>query len=108
MSRRRFVRASLIAAVLVAGLVSQATAGGPVPVRAGLFENYYVNPSATGSMGAKLYPCPRPVPAWVGHTYYTYEGLYPHEFMYPHMRSYYKGYGPLGVIPVNATHILYW
>jgi hypothetical protein len=106
MSKCRFVCASLVAALMLVGLAAEATAGGPV--RAGLFENYYVNPSIVGSMGAKMYPSPRPVPAWVGHTYYTYEGLYPHEHMYPHMRHYYKGKGPLGIVPMNVSHVLYW
>ena len=107
MSLNRFVRASLIVAALFASLkVGEVEAAGPV--RAGLFQNYYVNPSVNGGVGAKMYPSPRPVPAWVGGTYYTYEGLYPHEHMYPHMRHYYRGKGPMGIIPVNKTNILYW
>jgi hypothetical protein len=98
MSWRRFVCASFTAAMLLAGLVAEATAAGPY--QAGLFENYYVSPSITGSMGAKMYPSPRPVPAWVGHTYYTYEGLYPHEHMYPHMKHYYRG--------GTVAHVLHW
>lgn len=106
MSLNRLVCASLVVVALLASLkVGDAQAGGPV--RAGLFQNYYVNPSPYG-VGAKMYPSPRPVPDWVGGTYYTYEGLYPHEHMYPHMRHYYRGKGPMGIIPVNKTHILYW
>jgi hypothetical protein len=107
MSLGRFLRASLVAVVASASFaVEESQAGGPV--RAGLFENYYVQPSIYGGVGAKLYPSPHPVPAWVGGSYYTYQGLYPHEHMYPHMRHYYRGRGPMGVIPVNSTHILYW
>ena len=39
-----------------------------------------------------MYIAPRPVPAFVGHTYYTYQPLMPHEFMYPHWKSYRKYY----------------
>ncbi len=50
--------------------------------------NYYVPPVGENSVGAKLYVSPRPVPAWVGHTYITYPPLAPHEFLYPHHRTY--------------------
>jgi hypothetical protein len=53
-----------------------------------LFYNYYVPPVGPGSVGAKLYPCPRPTPPLVGHTYVTYPPLSPHEFLYPHKRVY--------------------
>jgi hypothetical protein len=97
MSLNRFVRATLVAVTLVAGLVAAKVQAEP---------NYYVEPSV--GVGAQMYPSPRPVPAWVGRTYYTYQGLYPHEHLYPHMRTYYRGKGPLGIVPVNKTHILYW
>ena len=53
-----------------------------------LFHNYYVPPVGENSVGAQLYPCPRPTPAMVGHTYITYQPLMPHEFMYKHARVY--------------------
>lgn len=53
-----------------------------------LFYNYYVPPVGPGSVGAGLYPCPRPTPPMVGHTYITYQPLSPHEFLYKHHRSY--------------------
>lgn len=53
-----------------------------------LFYNYYA-PSTAGGAPAQLYLAPRPVPERVGHTYYTYQPLYPHEYMYPHYREYY-------------------
>jgi hypothetical protein len=53
-----------------------------------LFHNYYVPPAGYHSVGAELYPCPRPTPQYVGQTYITYPAFMPHEFLYPHHRSY--------------------
>jgi hypothetical protein len=53
-----------------------------------LFYNYYVPPVGYESVGAQLYPCPRPVPPLVGWTYITYQPLMPQEFMYHHHRQY--------------------
>lgn len=55
-----------------------------------LFYNYYVPPGDCGGVGAAMYPCPRPTPPWVGHTYVTYQPLMPHEFLYRHHRQYYR------------------
>jgi len=52
------------------------------------YYNYYVPPVGPCSVGAKLYPCPRPTPPLVGHTYVTYQPLFPHEFLYKHHRRY--------------------
>jgi len=52
-----------------------------------LFHNFYA-PNNCGGMPAALYIAPRPVPAVVGHTYYTYQPLMPHEFTYSHYRTY--------------------
>jgi len=64
-----------------AALVRHSTAGD-------LFYNYYVPPVGYNSVGAKLYPCPRPTPEFVGHTNITYQPLMPHEFLYKHHRVY--------------------
>jgi hypothetical protein len=56
-----------------------------------LFYNYYVPPTC-GGVGAELYLSPRPVPPHVGHTYITYQPLYPHEFLYHHHRTYHRYY----------------
>jgi hypothetical protein len=56
-----------------------------------LFYNYYAWPSCTG-LGAELYVSPIPVPPHVGHTYVTYQPLYPHEFLYTHHRTYHRYY----------------
>jgi hypothetical protein len=52
-----------------------------------LFYNYYV-PNNCGGVPAQLYLAPRPVPPLVGHVYYTYQPLMPHEMMYKHSRTY--------------------
>ena len=56
-----------------------------------LFYNFYV-PNHHGGAPAQLYIAPRPVPARVGHTYYTYQPLMPHEFTYQHHRTYRRYY----------------
>ncbi|MCE5303431.1 MAG: hypothetical protein LLF97_10030 [Planctomycetaceae bacterium] len=53
-----------------------------------LFHNQYAPPVGCNSTGAQLYPCPRPAPARVGHTYITYQPLMPQEFLYRHHRCY--------------------
>lgn len=52
-----------------------------------LFYNFYT-PNYCGGVPTQLYIAPRPVPPSVGHTYYTYQPLMPHEFTYPHSRTY--------------------
>jgi len=52
-----------------------------------LFYNFYA-PNYCGGVPTQLYIAPRPVPPLVGHTYYTYQPLMPHEFTYPHHRTY--------------------
>lgn len=56
-----------------------------------LFYDYYVPPTC-GGVGAHLYPAPLPVPPHVGHVFYTYQPLMPHEFLYRHHRSYHRYY----------------
>jgi hypothetical protein len=67
-----------------------------------LFYNYYVPPAGPGSVGAQLYPAPRPTPPLVGHTYMTYQPLYPQEFLYPHHRAYWAADGCKGVTMTNV------
>jgi hypothetical protein len=66
----------------------QAYAVGHRQTSAGLFYNYYVPPGPYGEAGARLYVAPLPTPPLVGHTYYTYPPLMPHEFLYKHHRRY--------------------
>ena len=59
--------------------------------RPDLFYNFYVPPTC-GGVGAQMYLPPQPVPPVVGHTYFTYQPLMPHEFLYRHHRSYHRYY----------------
>lgn len=56
-----------------------------------LFANQYTQGYANQAT-AEMYVAPVPTPAWVGHTYYTYQPLYPHEMMYTHHRRYHSYY----------------
>ena len=56
-----------------------------------LFYNYYVDPTCCAA-GAQMYVAPVPVPRTVGQTYFTYQPLMPHEFLYRHSRSYHRYY----------------
>lgn len=78
------------AAVLLAGNLdpNRTRAGDPHHKTPNLFTNYYVPPGGCGGTAAQLYVSPRPTPPLVGHTYVTYQPLMPHEFLYPHSRTY--------------------
>jgi hypothetical protein len=80
----------VVAGGLVIGMASQASAVELARHSApgDLFYNEYVPPMGPGTVGAKLYPCPRPTPPLVGHTYITYQPLMPQEFLYHHYRHY--------------------
>lgn len=56
-----------------------------------LFYNYYV-PGTCGGVPAAAYLAPRPVPANVGQTFYTYQPFMPNELLYQHHRTYYRYY----------------
>lgn len=60
-----------------------------------LFYNYYAQPGPYNGAAAQLYVSPRPVPAFVGHTWVTYQPFMPHEYLYKHSRAYYT-YNPGG------------
>ncbi len=78
----------------VAPKKTQQVAAHQTPLAANLFYNYYTQ-GANNQVNAQMYLAPRPVPAYVGHSYYTYQPLMPHEHMYSHVRNYYKWYaGP--------------
>jgi hypothetical protein len=57
-----------------------------------LFYNFYEGPNPSG-VPVGMYPSPRPVPPFVGHTYTTYQPFMPHEYLYRHTRSHYA-YNP--------------
>ena len=70
-----------------------------------LFYNYYAAPGPYNGAAAEMYVAPRPVPPHVGHTFYTYQPLYPHEYMYTHHRTYHRYYN--GGQGLNRTHVTY-
>lgn len=86
----RTVLFAAVALSVLALAASEALAVGDRVVRSegDLFYNYYVPAGPGGAATAEMYPCPRPVPPWVGYTYITYEPLLPHEFLYKHYRTY--------------------
>lgn len=53
-----------------------------------------------------MYMAPGPVPAHVGHTYYTYQPFMPHEMLYKHKRTYHRYYDEGRGL--TRTHIRYW
>lgn len=85
------------------------TAPGPLapvaPPGEDLFYNFYVG--GGGCVPAAMYPSPRPVPAWVGHTYITYQPLLPHEFLYRHHRIYDR-WNPGSGWTRTTVHWGYW
>ena len=95
--------AFLVALQFVADDSPQAYAVGRQRASTDLFYNFYVPPGPCGGPGAPLYVSPVPTPPVVGHTYYTYQPLMPHEFLYPHSRSYMR-YHPDG----RMTRTLVW
>lgn len=70
-----------------------------------LFYNFYV-PGNCGGVGAQMYVAPYPVPQTVGHTYYTYQPMMPHELLYAHSHRYYNYYN--GGRGLNRTHVMYY
>ena len=104
----RILRVTLVLAVflvalqLVSGDSPQAMAAGRQRTAPNLFYNYWVPPGPCGGPGAQLYICPVPTPPVVGHTYYTYQPLMPHEFLYRHSRTYYR-YHPDGRVTRTAV-----
>ena len=81
--------AVLAASGFLADTSQEALAVGRQRVAPDLFYNYYVPPGYNGGVvGAQMYLCPVPTPPLVGHTFVTYQPLMPHEFLYPHCRTY--------------------
>jgi len=56
-----------------------------------LFYNYHTQGYANRT-NAQMYLAPRPVPPNVGHTFYTYQPLYPHQYLYWHKDRYHDYY----------------
>lgn len=94
--------AALVAAISMQTSVSAQEHGGVGPH---LFANQYTQGYANQT-SAQMYVAPVPVPAWVGHTYYTYEPLYPHEWTYAHTHRYHSYYD--NNRGLNRTRVTYY
>ncbi|HEX4131111.1 MAG TPA: hypothetical protein VHZ24_13810 [Pirellulales bacterium] len=102
------VAASVVAcaAAFMFPSAAHAQQGPMVQAQQDLFYNFYENGSWQGGIPVKMYPAPLPVPAYTGETYITYQPMMPHEFLYPHCRTYRRT--RLGIIPVNTTHVMWY
>ncbi len=69
-----------------------------------LFDNYFTQGNANQAT-AGMYISPIGVPGWVGHTYYTYQPLYPHHYLYQHHDRYHSYYD--NGQGLNRTHASY-
>ncbi len=96
----KLARTGAVAVVISLGLLLCDTASSAY-AQSPVYYNYYVAPTGT-CLGAGLYPCPRPTPPLVGHTYITYQILNPQEFLYRHHRTYYTAH-PSGVTKTIVT-----
>jgi hypothetical protein len=70
-----------------------------------LFYNYY-SQGNYNTANAQMYISPVPVPAFVGHTFNTYQPFYPHEFMYWHKNRFHNNYD--NGRGMNRTKALYY
>jgi hypothetical protein len=70
-----------------------------------LFANYYAQANC-GGIAAQMYMSPGPVPAAMGHTYYTYQPFMPHEMLYKHKRTYHRYYDEGRGF--TRTHVRWW
>lgn len=72
-----------------------------------LFTNYFTV-GASDQATAGMYISPINVPGWVGNTYYTYQPLYPHEYLYAHKDRYHNYYNNDGANGLNRTRAVYY
>lgn len=80
-----------VVAVALGGAIGSAQAQEYVGSGPQLFANQYTQ-GMSNQATAQMYVAPRPVPQWVGHTYYTYQPLYPHQMLYRHSDRYHSYY----------------
>lgn len=94
MAQKSFYTAVALALMSAVWLLAtgEAQAQSAIGATAPPSPNYYVSGDDATGVTAALYPSPRPVPPLVGHTYITYEPLAPHEFLYPHHRTYVRNH----------------
>jgi hypothetical protein len=70
-----------------------------------LFYNYYTQGYANRA-NAQMYLSPGPVPAHVGHTYYTYQPFHPEEYLYWHKNRFHNYYD--NGRGMNRTRAIYY
>lgn len=83
-------------------------AGGCVPRTYGypdLFYNNYTRGNCNAT-NAQMYVAPVPTPPHVGHTFFTYQPLYPEEMLYWHKNRYHNYYD--GGRGMNHTKVTYY
>jgi len=56
-----------------------------------LFYNFYTQGNCNQA-NAQMYLSPLPVPPHVGHTFYTYQPMYPHHMLYSHKDRFHRYY----------------
>ena len=56
-----------------------------------LFYNYFTKGNCNQS-NAQMYISPLPVPPNVGHTFFTYQPMYPHHMLYAHKDKFHRYY----------------
>lgn len=98
-----FIRSLCALALAIGGLSTAALAQGPPP---NLFMQYYGGSGQPGEVPAHMYISPGPTPAYVGHTYITYQPFMPHEWLYPHKRTYWTQHGNCGQWTRTSVHWL--
>lgn len=69
-----------------------------------LFYNYYTQ-GYSNRANAQMYLSPHPIPPNVGHTFFTYQPLYPHHYMFKHSDRYHNYYD--GGRGTNRTKVSY-
>jgi hypothetical protein len=97
--------AKILSVVIIATVFNFATQAQAQQFAQPLFANQYTQGYANQAT-AQMYLAPVPVPEWVGHTYYTYQPLYPHEMMYRHNNRYHSYYD--GGKGLNRTGVHYY
>lgn len=73
----------------------------PIPP---LTYNHYQPEADMGTIPARLYLAPRPVPPWVGRVYIAYPPMAPHHWMHLHERRYVRTHPDGGM----TTTTIYW
>ena len=70
-----------------------------------LFYNFFTQGNCNQT-NAQMYLSPVPIPPNVGHTFYTYQPFYPHEYLYWHKNRFHNYYD--NGRGMNRTRALYY